>query len=57
MALLPAVTASASAVTLRRHHEILVGTMTSSAELEAALGEELSTQVQRVAALVVEEDP
>lgn len=57
VALLPAVTASASAVTLRRHHEILVGTMTSSAELEAALGEELSTQVQRVAALVVEEDP
>lgn len=57
VALLPAVTASTSAVTLRRYGEILVGTMTASIEMESALGEEHSTQVQRVASIVVEEDP
>lgn len=57
VALLPAVTPSASAVTLRRYGEILVGTMTASVELESAMGEEHSTQVQRVASIVVEEDP
>ena len=57
VALLPAVTASNSAVTLTRYDQILVGTMTTSIEREAVLGEELSTQVQRVASITVEEDP
>lgn len=57
VALLPAVLASSSAVTLLRHAEMVVGTMTSSAELESSLGDELSSQVQRVASITVEEDP
>lgn len=55
--LLPRVEVSNSALTYLRRDESLVGTMTASAELTSIVGEELSTQVHRIAALSIEEDP
>ncbi len=43
--------------TLTRRDHLLVGTITSSARLESVLGEELSTQVNRLAAFAFDEDP
>jgi hypothetical protein len=44
-------------VTLTRREHLLVGTMSSSARLEAVLGEEMSTQVNRLATFAFDEDP
>lgn len=57
IALLPAVPSTSSVVTLVRYDQLLVGTLTTSVEREAVLGNELATQVQRVSAITVEEDP